>query len=146
MKAGVLAVVLLAGACSAPVPLTATVNAVASRTAAVGDAEQLVVEVTNTGPAIPHLGFVFRTTDHWYQRHKMTELAGCSIVADQTGFDCGDLGVSESKTYSFSGTAAGPGTFHYELALRELVSPFDFVNDHSDGADSISWDETVTAS
>jgi hypothetical protein len=42
------------------------------------------------------------------------------------------------------GTTRDAGTFHYELALRELVRPFDFVNDHPDGADVHVWDETVT--
>lgn len=144
MKVGVLVVALLAGMCAVPVPLTATVEAAASHAAVVGGAEQLVITVTNTGPLIPHLGLVFRSADHWYDRHKMTAMAGCSIVADQTGFDCGDLAVSETRTFTFAGTATTAGTFHYELALRELVQPFDFVNDHPDGADAVSWDETVT--
>lgn len=145
MKVGVLAVVLLAGICSAPVPFTAMVDAVASHAAPVGGAEQLVVKVTNTGPLIPHLGFVFRTSDRWYERHKMTDLGGCSIVTEESAFDCGDLAKSETKTYSFFGTATSAGSFHYELALRSLVQPFDFVNDHPDGADAAIWDETVTA-
>jgi hypothetical protein len=145
MKVGILAVVLLAGVCSAPVPLTANVDAVASHSAVIGGAEQLVVKVTNTGPPVPHLGLVFRTSDHWYERHKMTDLGGCTIATEQSGFDCGDLAKSESKTFSFFGTAIGAGSFHYELALRSLVQPFDFVNDHPDGADAVTWDETVTA-
>jgi hypothetical protein len=145
VKVGVLAVVILVGVCSAPVPMTATVDATASHTALVGGAEQLVVKVVNTGPVIPHLGLVFRSPDHWYERHKMTDLGGCVIAADESAFDCGDLQKSETKTYSFFGTATSPGSFHYELALRELVQPFDFVNDHPDGADAVTWDETVTA-
>lgn len=144
MKVGVLAVVLLAGVCSTPVPLTATVDASATSSAAVGGAEQLVVKVTNTGPVIPHLGLVFRTADRWYERHQMTDLSGCAIASDESAFDCGDLQASEAKTFSFSGTALTAGSFHYELALRELVQPFDYVNDHSDGPDVQVWDESIT--
>ena len=57
----------------------------------------------------------------------------------------GDLGKDESKTFAFIGVADAAGSFHYELALRELVQPFDYVNDHSDGADVTAWDETVAA-
>ena len=89
------------------------------------------------------LGFVFRGADRWYDRHEMTDLGGCSISNEASAFDCGDLGTDESKTYSFRGIANVAGTFHFELALRELVHPFDFVNDHSDGADAHVWDETV---
>lgn len=145
MKVGVLAIVILAGVCSAPTPLTATVDASATGTAAVGASEQLVVKVTNTGPLIPHLGLVFRTTDRWYERHTMTDLGGCAIAADESAFDCGDLPSSDSKTYSFLGTALAAGSFHYELALRELVQPFAYVDDHGDGPDVQVWNETVTA-
>jgi hypothetical protein len=44
------------------------------------------------------------------------------------------------------GTAKDAGSFHYELALRSLVRPFDYVNHHSDGAEVQVWDETVTKS
>jgi len=143
--AGLLIVLLASGVCANPVPMTATVDAVASHTAKVGDAVQLVVKVTNTGPLIPHLGLVFRTDDRWYERHNMTDLSGCELARDESAFDCGDLAQGEAKTYSFHGTANTPGTFHYELALRELVRPFDYVNDHTDGADAQTWDETVTS-
>ena len=145
MKVGVLAVVLLAGVCSAPVPLTAVVAAQATSTASVGAAEQLVVRVTNTGPLIPHLGLVFRTSDRWYERHTMTDLGGCSIATDLSAFDCGDLQPDEAKTYAIAGTAVAAGSFHYELALRELVQPYAYVDDHTDGPDVQVWDETVQA-
>lgn len=137
---------LLAGMCSGPAPLTATVSAVASTAAVVGAPVQLVVKVTNTGPVIPHLGLVFRTADRWYERNKVTDLGGCTINAAQSSFDCGDLQASESKTYIIAATAGAAGTFHYELALRELVQPFAYVDDHADGPDAQTWDETVTAS
>lgn len=145
MKLGAgVALVLMASLCSNPVPFTASVEAVATHSSTVGGSVQLVVKVTNTGPLVPHLGLVFRTPDRWYERHRMTDLGGCTVAGDSSGFDCGDLQVSESKTYSFYGVATVAGTFHYELALRELVQPFDYVNDHSDGADAQSWDEAVT--
>jgi len=135
---------LTAGVCSNPVPFSASVDAVATHEVKAGSAAQLVVKVTNTGPAIPHLGLVFRTADRWYERHKMTALGGCVIATDASAFDCGNLGPGEVKTYSFSGDAATAGAFHYEMVLRELVQPFDYVNDHPDGADAQVWDETVT--
>ena len=146
MKLGVLVAMLLAsGLCSNPLPMTAAVDASGSQSARVGDNVQLVVKVTNTGPLIPHLGLVFRTPDRWYERHKVADLSGCVIARDESAFDCGDLGKDESKTFSFLGVADAAGSFHYELALRELVQPFDYVNDHSDGADVTAWDETVSA-
>jgi hypothetical protein len=144
LKAGVLALVVMVGVCSAPVPMTATVDATATHASLVGGQAQLVVKVVNTGPLVPHLGLVFRTPDRWYERHKMTDLGGCVVVTDESAFDCGDLQKSETKNYSFFGAATAAGTFHYELALRELVQPFDFVNDHPDGADAVAWDETVS--
>src|SRR5881398_2882094 len=141
MKLGVLVAMLLAsGLCSNPLPMTAAVDASGSQSARVGDNVQLVVKVTNTGPLIPHLGLVFRTTDRWYERHKVSDLSGCVIARDESAFDCGDLGKDESKTFSFLGVADAAGSFHYELA-----QPFDYVNDHSDGADVTAWDETVSA-
>ena len=131
---------LMAGICSAPVPLTAAVDAIATHNAKVGGAVELVVKVTNTGPTIPNLGFVFRTADRWYERHEMTDLGGCGIAADSSAFACGELGAGESKTYSFRGVANAAGTFHFEIALRELVHPFDYVN----AADTHVWDETVS--
>jgi hypothetical protein len=141
---GLVVALVTAGLCSNPVPFTASVDAVASHEVKAGSTAQLVVKVTNMGPAIPHLGFVFRTADRWYERHKMTDLGGCLIATDASAFDCGDLGQGEVKTYSFSGNAAMAGAFHYEMVLRELVQPFDYVNDHPDGADAQVWDETVT--
>lgn len=145
MKIVVLAaLVVAAGPCAAPQPMTASVNVIASSVVRVGDVAQLVVKVTNTGPAIPHLGLVFRTPDRWYDRHEMKDLAGCSVATESSAFDCGDLAVGAAQTFSFSGVASTAGTFHYELALRELVQPFDWVNDHPDGADAQTWDETVS--
>ena len=141
MKAGVLvALVLLTSLCASPVPFTATFTTSASQNVVVGGRAQLVVKLTNTGPLIPHLGLVFRTADKWFERHTVSDLDGCTIAVDASAFDCGDLGAGES------GTAKDAGTFHYELALRSLVRPFDYVNNHSDGAEVQAWDETVTAS
>ena len=89
-----------------PEPLTAIVDAVATQSAKVGGTVELVVAVKNTGPAIPHLALVFRTPDRWYERHEMTDLGGCTIAEDASGFDCGDLPANESKTYSFRGIAS----------------------------------------
>lgn len=144
MKVGMVAVVLVAGLCSAPAQFTASVEAVASHSARVGGAEQLVVKVTNTGPLIPHLGLVFRTGDRWYETHRMTELGGCSVSAEAAAFECGDLPSDGTQTYSFLGTALAAGTFHYELAVRSLVRPFAYVNDHTDGPDIQAWDETIS--
>lgn len=145
MKIGVFAAVLVAaGPCAPPQPMTASVNVIASSAVRVGDVSQLVVKVTNTGPVIPHLGLVFRTSDRWFEGHEMKDLAGCTVATESSAFDCGDLAASDTRTYSFSGMATAAGTFHYEMALRELVQPFDWVNDHSDGADAQTWDETVS--
>jgi hypothetical protein len=138
-----LAVGVLVAACADPVRLTATVDATATTSAEVGGVVQLVVKVTNTGPLIPHLGLVFRSEDKWYERHRITELGDCSVAADSSAFDCGDLQPNETRTFSFRGVATTPGSFHYELALRQLVQPFDYVNDHHDGADIHVWDESV---
>ena len=143
--AGLVGLLLAAGLCSPAAPLTATIDAAATHSAGLGGAVQLVVKVTNTGPLIPHLGLVFRTADRWFERHQVNDLGGCVVAIDESAFECGDLAKDESKTYSFHGIATAAGTFHYELALRELVQPFDFVNDHSDGADAQVWDETVSA-
>ena len=142
--AGLVAVMLAAGLCSNPDPMTATVEASGSQTVRVGDNVQLVVKVTNTGPVIPHLGLVFRSADVWFARHKMTDLGGCTVAQSESAFDCGDLAQSASKTFTFQAVANTAGSFHYELVLRELVQPFDYVNDHPDGADAQSWDETVS--
>ena len=74
----------------------------------------------------------------------MSDLGGCTVAADASAFDCGDLGAGESASYSIIGTAKDAGSFHYELALRSLVRPFDYVNDHPSGADVQMWDETIT--
>jgi hypothetical protein len=137
------AVLLLAG-CANPVPPTATVETSATQSVAVGGLAQLVVRLTNTGPAIPHLGLVFMTADKWYDHHTVTNLGGCTIASDASAFDCGDLAAGASASFSIVGTAKDAGSFHYQMALRELVQPFDFVNDHPDGADVQTWDETIT--
>lgn len=146
MKSLVLVALVIAGGglCASPQPLTATMSVAASTTAQVGGAAQLVVQVTNTGPSITHLGLVFRTRDQWYALHAMKDLSGCTVSAESSAFDCGDLGVGASKTFSFTGVAMTAGKYHYELALRELVQPFDWVNDHPDGADAQTWDETIS--
>jgi hypothetical protein len=138
------AMVIVVAGCSNPVPLTATVSTSASQNVAIGGPAQLVVKLTNTGPAIAHLGLVFRTTDKWYEHHTVSDLGGCTVAADASAFDCGDLGAGESASYSIIGTAKDAGSFHYELALRSLVRPFDYVNYRADGAEVQVWDETVT--
>jgi len=142
---GLVVIAVMAVACSSPAPLTATVTAAASTAETVGGAAQLVVNVTNTGPGIPHLGLVFRTHDVWFQTHQMTSLGGCTISVSMSAFDCGDLAAGQAQSYSFSGAATSAGSFHYELAMRDLVQPFDYVNEHSDGPDVQAWDEQVTA-
>jgi hypothetical protein len=146
MKVSGLAVLfLLFAGCSDPPVLTATVTASATQSAVLGGRAQLVVNVTNTGPPIPHLGLVFTTADKWYEEHTVTDLAGCILAADQSAFDCGDLAAGQSVSFAFAGIAKKAGTFHYELALRELVHPFDYVNDHPAGADAQIWDEVVAS-
>jgi hypothetical protein len=140
------AVVIMSAAClDAPQPFTADVNVAASQTAAVGGRAQLVVNITNTGPAIPHIGLTFVTADKWYERHTVTDPGGCIVAPDYSALDCGDLAAGASATFSIAGTAGQAGTFHYELALRELVQPFHYVNDHPNGADVQTWDETINA-
>jgi hypothetical protein len=147
MKAGVLvALALLTPLCANPATFTATFSTSASQNVVVGERAQLVVKLTNTGPAIPHLGLVFRTVDKWYEHHNVTDLGGCTVAADASAFDCGDLGAGESVSFVIIGTAKDVGNFHYELALRSLVRPFDYVNKQSDGAEVQMWDETVTSS
>jgi hypothetical protein len=137
---------LLVAGCSNPVPLTATVETSATQNVAVSGQAQLVVNLTNTGPTIPHLGLVFMTSDKWYEHHTVSDLGGCTVASDASAFDCGDLAAGATASFSIVGTAKDVGTFHYQLALRELVRPFDYVNDHPDGADLQTWDETITAS
>ncbi len=147
MRAALGVVVLLLSAClDTPVPLTADVTASATQAATVGGRAQLVVNVTNTGPAIAHIGLTFMSADRWYERHTVTDPGTCTVDVDHTAFDCGDLAAGATATYSISGTATQAGSFHYQLALRELVRPFKYVNDHSDGADVQTWDEVVSSS
>jgi hypothetical protein len=142
---GLVALVLLVAGCDNPVPLTAAVATSATQNVAVGGLAQLVVKVTNTGPSIiPHLGLVFMTADKWYEHHTVSDFGGCSLAADSSAFDCGDLGVGVTASFVIVGSAREAGTFNYELALRELARPFDFVNDHPDGADLQKWVETIT--
>jgi hypothetical protein len=144
---GVLVVplLLLASCVDTPAPLTADVSASATQSATVGGRAQLVISIKNTGPALAHVGLTFLSADKWYERHKVTDPGGCTIDLDHSAFDCGDLAAGASGSYSIAGTAAQAGTFHYELALRELVRPFSFINDHADGADVQTWDETVNS-
>ena len=147
MKVAVLvALGLLLAGCSDPVPLTATVETSATQNVAISGRAQLVVKLTNTGPTIPHLGLVFTTADKWYEHHTVSDLGGCTVASDASAFDCGDLAAGATASFSIVGIAKDVGTFHYQLALRELVRPFDYVNDHPDGADVQTWDETITAS
>jgi hypothetical protein len=142
---GSFALVLVVVGCANPTPLTATVEASATQSVAVGGRAQLVVKLTNTGPAIPHLGLVFMTADKWYDHHTVSDFGGCTLASDASAFDCGDVGAGATASFLIVGSAKDAGTFHYQLALRELVRPFDFVNDHPDGADVQTWDETITA-
>jgi hypothetical protein len=139
-----IALVALSACLDPPTPLTADVAASATQSTTVGGRAQLVVDVTNTGPAIAHLGLTFMTADKWYEKHTITDPGGCTVDADHSAFDCGALSAGASATYAIAGTARQPGTFLYELALRELVQPFHFVNDHPNGADATVWDETVS--
>lgn len=143
--AGLFALVLILAGCTNPVPLTATVETSATQNVAISGTAQLVVKLTNTGPTIPHLGLVFMTADKWYEHHTVSDFGGCTLATDSSAFDCGDVAAGASASFSIVGTAKDAGTFHYQLALRELVRPFDYVNDHPDGADVQTWDETITA-
>src|ERR1700693_2725446 len=128
------AVVVAISGCTNPVPLTAVGQTAATPDVVVVGRAQLVVQLTNTGPAIPHLGLVFMTADKWYEHHKVSDLGGCAVASDASAFDCGDLAAGASASFSIVGAAKDAGTYHYQLALRELVQPYDFVNDHPDGA------------
>src|SRR6266480_4573865 len=77
----VMFVFLATGLCSTPEPLTAIVEAVATQSAKVGGPVELVVAVKNTGPSIPHLAFVFRTPDRWYERRGNIPLRACAACA-----------------------------------------------------------------
>ena len=139
-----MAVALLLFGCETPPPLTATVDVSATQSASAGGRAQLVVAVTNTGPAIPHVGLVFMSDDKWYDHHDVTDASGCTVDRDRSAFDCGDLAPGASATFSIAGIAQQAGSFHYKLALRQLVRPFHYVNDHPDGADAHEWNEVVT--
>ncbi|MHB8613729.1 MAG: hypothetical protein ACYDAL_15105 [Candidatus Dormibacteraceae bacterium] len=143
---GLVAAGLLLSGCANPVPLSVTIETSATQNVVVAGQAQLLVKVTNTGPAIPHLGLVFMTADKWYEHHTISDLGGCTVATDASAFDCGDLAAGASTAFSFVGAAKDAGTFHYELAVRELVRPFDYANDHPDGADVQKWDETITVS
>jgi hypothetical protein len=144
MKAGGwFALLFLLAGCASPPIFTATVAVSATQNAAVGGQAQLVVMLTNTGPAIPHIGLVFTSADKWYVHHTVSDLGGCTIAVDASAFDCGELKPAQTVTYTIAGTAKDAGTFHYEMALRELVQPFDYVNDHPTGADLQTWDESI---
>lgn len=138
-----IALLVLSACFDTPIPFTADVSTSATQAASVGGRAQLVVNVTNTGPAIPHVGLTFLSEDKWYERHTVTDLGGCTLELDSSAFDCGDLAAGATVVYTISGTALQAGTFHYRLALRELVRPFAYVNDHPDGADVHMWDETI---
>lgn len=144
MKAGGwFALLLLCAGCASPPIFTATVVASATESTTVGGQAQMVVQLTNTGPAIPHLGLVFLSADKWYEHHTVSDLGGCTVSTDYSAFACGDLNAGQSATYTIAGTAKDAGNFHYELAVRELVQPFDYVNDHPTGADLQIWDESI---
>jgi hypothetical protein len=142
--AGLIALVLLLSGCADPPHFTATVETSATASTAVGGKAQLLVKVTNTGPAIPQLGLVFRSADKWYDHHTVSDLGGCTVDPGAAALQCGDLPAGASASFLIVGVAKDAGTFHYELVLRELVQPFDYVNDHPDGADVQAWDETIT--
>ena len=145
MRAAWIAVALLTFGCETPTTFTASVQASSSQSSKIGGRAQLIINVTNTGPLIPHLGLTFQTPDRWYDVHEVTDMGGCTIDADHSAFDCGDLAAGATATYSISGVAREAGTFRYQLALRSLVRPFHYVNDHPDGADAQVWEEVVQA-
>src|SRR2546423_10302838 len=90
---------LASGFCAPSYPLTATVQAVATQNASVGGAAELLVNVTNTGPAISHLGLVFRTPDRWYERHEMTDLGGWSNSGRAIAVGCRSPVPSRTDSY-----------------------------------------------
>jgi hypothetical protein len=144
-SAVVFATLVIALACESSDPFTAEVSVAASQESTVGGRAQLVVSVTNSGPTIPHLGLTFTSADRWYELHDVTSSGSCSLDVEQLAFDCGDLEAGASATFSIAGVAKEAGTYHYRLALRSLVRPFHYVNDHADGPDTVEWDETVKA-
>jgi hypothetical protein len=104
--------VLLLVGCASPTPLTATVETSATQNVAVQGRAQLVVKLTNTGPAIPHLGLVFMTSDKWYEHHALSDLGGCTLASDASAFDCGDIGAGATASFLIVGSAKDAGTFH----------------------------------
>src|SRR2546423_15377390 len=96
---GLVALLLTSGLCSSPDLLTAAVEGGWSHAVRVGEAVQLVIKVTNTGAAIPHLGLVLPTPARWCERHKMTDLGGCAIDNQSSALDCADLPKGESQTH-----------------------------------------------
>src|SRR4029077_4287870 len=83
MKAPVVFAVIVMSACfDAPQPFTADVNVAASQTDSVGGRAQLIVNITNTGPTIPHIGLTFVTADKWYEHHTVTDPGGCTVAPD----------------------------------------------------------------
>jgi len=135
--------IVIALGCESSTPFTADVSVVASQESTVGGRAQLVVSVTNQGPTIPRLGLTFLTADRWFELHDVSSSGSCNLDSEQLAYDCGDLEAGASATFSIAGVATKPGTYHYELAVRSLVRPFHYVNDHADGPDAVSWDETV---
>src|ERR1700737_5095428 len=110
MKAGlVVALALLTSLCANPLPFTATFSTSASQNVVVGERAQLVVKLTNTGPLIPPLALVFRTADKWFEHHTVSDLGGCTVAADASAFDCGDLGAGERGTFPVAGRRTEPG-------------------------------------
>src|SRR5713101_737270 len=102
--AGLLALAIVIAGCVNPIPLTATVETSATQDAAVGGRAQLLVKLTNTGPAIPHLGLVFRTADRWYEHHTVSDLGGCTLAADASAFDCGDVDAGATASFMIVAT------------------------------------------
>jgi hypothetical protein len=142
-----LAALLMAGCDSSGTrsgpPLTATVDVTATTETTVGGSAFMTVAVTNTGPAIPDLGLVFFNGDLWYARHAITDAGGCTIDPFNKAFDCGDLAAGATTKFAIVGVAKDAGNFQYELALKELDQPFDFVNNHADGIDVKTWSEQI---
>src|SRR5258706_12763137 len=112
--AGLIGLILLMSGCISPVPLSAVVETSATQDAAVGGRAQLLVKLTNTGPAIPHLGLVFRTADRWYEHHTVSDLGGCALAADASAFDCGDVGAGAMQSFLFCGRVKVTVTLHYD--------------------------------
>src|SRR5260221_14104730 len=118
--AGLVALGLLLAGCSNPAPLTATVETSATQNVSVGGRAQLVAKLTNTGPAIPHLGLVFMTADRWYEHHTASDLGGCPIPSYAPASDCGDPAAGASAAFSIVGCPKDAGPFPYQFALRGL--------------------------